>query len=155
MCVPRRSKNFLLARISTGHYLQAQSPSTVIRGVHDSLNMKHNQVQRTNEWLYGYLHHNWNDWIIFCCPVQKSPVIYSLHVRKVSILSHSIIFEIAPTPDDEDSSRSFSEIKLQTIQIFLNASTCKEWNKYRNETDLGKYQLSNCCTSGLWNCPSH
>jgi hypothetical protein len=28
------------------------------QGVHDSLNMKHNQVQRTNEWLYGYLHHN-------------------------------------------------------------------------------------------------
>ncbi len=58
MCVLRRSKNFLLARILTGHYLQAKLPSTVIRGVHDSLNMKHNQAQRTNEWLYGYFNHN-------------------------------------------------------------------------------------------------
>ena len=65
------------------------------------------------------------------------------------------IFELALTPDDEDSSHSFGEIKLQTIQIYLNASTCKEWNKYLNETDLTKYQLSSCCTSGLWNCPSH
>ncbi len=49
---------FLLARILTGYYSQAKLPSTVIRGVHDSLNMKHNQAQRTNEWLYEYLHHN-------------------------------------------------------------------------------------------------
>ena len=58
--------------------------------------MKHNQAQRTwrrtNEWLYEYLHHNWNYWIIFCWPDQKSPVIQSLHVRKFSILSHSIIY---------------------------------------------------------------
>jgi hypothetical protein len=26
--------------------------------VHDSLNMKHNQAQHTNEWLYEYLHDN-------------------------------------------------------------------------------------------------
>ncbi len=78
MCVPRISKNFLMARISTGHCLQAKLPSTVIRGlrgVHDNLNMKHNQAQRTNKWLDEYLHHNWNYWIIFCWPVQKSPVI--------------------------------------------------------------------------------
>jgi hypothetical protein len=36
----------LLAQILTGHNLQAKLPSTVIRGVHDSLNMKHSQVQR-------------------------------------------------------------------------------------------------------------
>jgi hypothetical protein len=73
-----------------------------------------------------------------------------------SVAQHNI-FELALTPDDEDSSHSFGEIKLQTIQIYLNASTCKERNKYLNETDLRKYQLSNCCTtgSGLWNCPSH
>ena len=51
-------EELLLAQILTGHYLQAKLPSTVIRGVHDSLNMKHNQAQRTNEWLYEYLHHN-------------------------------------------------------------------------------------------------
>jgi hypothetical protein len=51
-------KELLLAQILTGQYLQAKLPSTVIRGVHDSLNMKHNQAQRTNEWMYGYLHHN-------------------------------------------------------------------------------------------------
>ncbi len=71
-----------------------------------------------------------------------------------SVAQHNI-FELALTPDDEDSSHSFGDIKLQTIQIYLNASTCKEWNKYLNETDLRKYQLNNCCTSGLWNCPSH
>ena len=27
------------------------------QGVHDSLNMKHNQAHHTNEWLYKYLHH--------------------------------------------------------------------------------------------------
>jgi hypothetical protein len=74
----------------------------------------------------------------------------SLH----SVAQHNI-FELALTPDDEDSSHSSGEIKLQTIQIYLNASTCKERNNYLNETDLRKYQLSNCCTSGLWNCPSH
>jgi hypothetical protein len=36
------------------------------------------------------------------------------------------IFELALTPDDGDSSHSYGEIKLQTIQIYLNASTCKE-----------------------------
>jgi glycyl-tRNA synthetase alpha subunit len=36
-----------------------QLPSTVIREVHDNLNLKHNKAQqRTNEWLYAYLHHN-------------------------------------------------------------------------------------------------
>jgi hypothetical protein len=53
-----RIEEFLLARIMTGHYLQTKLPSTVIRGVHDSLNMKHNQAQRSNEWLYEYLRHN-------------------------------------------------------------------------------------------------
>jgi hypothetical protein len=53
-----RIEELLLARILTGRYLQAKLPSTVIRGVHDSLYMKHNQSQRTNEWLYEYLHHN-------------------------------------------------------------------------------------------------
>jgi hypothetical protein len=55
-------EELLLAQILTGHYLQAKLPSTVIRGVHDSVNMKHNQAKstwrRTNEWLYEYLHHN-------------------------------------------------------------------------------------------------
>ncbi len=41
-----------LAQILTGHYLQAKLPSTLIRGVHESLIMKHNQAQRTDEWLY-------------------------------------------------------------------------------------------------------
>ncbi len=50
MCVPRRSKNFLLARILTGHYLQAKLPSS---GKHSD---------------------------------------QGVHVRKVSILSHSIIY---------------------------------------------------------------
>ncbi len=45
------SEELFLARILTEHYLQAKLPSKVIRGVHDSLNMKHNQAQRTNEWL--------------------------------------------------------------------------------------------------------
>ncbi len=58
MCVPRRSKNFLLARILTGQYLQAKLPSTAIRGVHDSLNMKHDPQNSASEWLYGYLHQN-------------------------------------------------------------------------------------------------
>jgi hypothetical protein len=69
------SEELFLARIMTGHYLQAKLPSKVIKGVHDSLNMKHNQAQRTNEWLYKYLHHKLNYWIIFCWPVQKPPVI--------------------------------------------------------------------------------
>jgi hypothetical protein len=47
-----------LALILTGHYAQAKLPSTVIRGVLDILNVKHNQAQHTNEWLYEYLHHN-------------------------------------------------------------------------------------------------
>jgi hypothetical protein len=55
-------EELLLAQILTGHYLPAKLPSTVIKGVHDSLNMKHNQAQRTwrrtNEWLCEYLHHN-------------------------------------------------------------------------------------------------
>jgi hypothetical protein len=51
-------EELLLAQILTGHYLQAKLPSTVIRGVHGNLNMKHNQAQRTNEWLYEYLDHN-------------------------------------------------------------------------------------------------
>ncbi len=132
-------------------------PSIVIRGV-DSLSMKHNQAQRTNEWLYEYLHHNWNYWIIFCWPDQN----FRNHLSSNHYMSESLhsvtqhnIFELALTPDDEDSSHSFGKIKLQTIQIHLNANTCKEWNKYLNETDLRKCQLSNCCTSGLWNCPLH
>ncbi len=55
-----RIEELLLARISTGNYLQAKLPSTVIREVHDSVNMKHNQAQRTNELLYEYLHQNRN-----------------------------------------------------------------------------------------------
>jgi hypothetical protein len=55
-------EELLLAQILTGHYLQAKFPSTVIRGVHGSLNLKHNQAQRTwrrtNEWLYEEIHHN-------------------------------------------------------------------------------------------------
>ncbi len=51
-------EELLLAQILIGYYLQAKLPSTVIRGVHDCLNMKHNQAQCTNEWLYEYLHHN-------------------------------------------------------------------------------------------------
>jgi hypothetical protein len=50
-------EELLLAQILTGHYLQAKFPSTVIRGVHDGLNMKHNQAECTNEWLYKYLDH--------------------------------------------------------------------------------------------------
>ncbi len=53
-----RIEELLLAQILTGYYLQAKLPSTVIRGVHDSLDMKHKQAQHTNEWLYEYLHHN-------------------------------------------------------------------------------------------------
>ena len=53
-----RIEELSLARFLNGHYLQAKLPSKVIKGVHDSLNMKHNQAQRTNEWLYEYLHHN-------------------------------------------------------------------------------------------------
>ncbi len=45
----------------------------------------------------------------------------SLH----SVTQHNI-FEYALTPDDEDSNYSFGEIKLQTIQIYLIISTCKE-----------------------------
>jgi hypothetical protein len=54
----KRIEELLLARILTGNYLQAKLPSTVIRGIHDSLTMKHNQAQRTNEWMYEYIHHN-------------------------------------------------------------------------------------------------
>jgi hypothetical protein len=61
----------------------------------------------------------------------------SLH----SVVQHNI-FELALTSDDEDSSHSFGEIKLQTIQIYLKASKCKGWNRYLDETDLRKYQLS-------------
>ena len=117
----------MLARISTGHYLQAKLPSKVIRGVHDSLNMKYNQAQRTNEWLYDYLHHKMkllNYLLLARSEITCHPIITcqkSLH----SVAQHNI-FEIALTPDDEDSSHSFGEIKLQTIQIYLNVSTCKE-----------------------------
>jgi hypothetical protein len=74
----------------------------------------------------------------------------SLH----SVAQHNI-FELALTPDDEDSSHSFGEIKLQTIQY---RSECKrmQGKKQIFERDRPKKcQLSNCCTSGLWNCPSH
>jgi hypothetical protein len=43
------------------------------------------------------------------------------------------IFELA----HEDSSHSFGEIKLQTIQICLNASTCKKRNKTAVPVDCG------------------
>jgi hypothetical protein len=56
-----RIEELSLAQFSTGNYLQAKLPSTmistVIRGVHDRWNMKHNQAKGTNEWLYEYLHH--------------------------------------------------------------------------------------------------
>ena len=55
-----RIEELLLARILTGLYLQGKLPSTVINEVHDSLNMKHNQAQHTNEWMYEYLHYNLN-----------------------------------------------------------------------------------------------
>jgi hypothetical protein len=44
-----RIEELLLAQILTGHYLQAKLPSTVIRGVHASLNMKHNQAHSAND----------------------------------------------------------------------------------------------------------
>ncbi len=55
-----RIEELLLAQILTGQYrpVQAKLPSTVIRGVHGSLNMKHNQAHSTNEWQYEYLYHN-------------------------------------------------------------------------------------------------
>jgi hypothetical protein len=63
--ITERIEELLLARIWTGYYpVTAKLPGTVIRGVHDSLNMKHNisdikaQKNRTNEWLYEYFHHN-------------------------------------------------------------------------------------------------
>jgi hypothetical protein len=82
MCVPRRSKNFLLARILLYYILLASSEITCH--------------------------------LIITC--RKG-----LH----SVAQHNI-FELALTPDDEYSSHSFGEIKLQTIEIYLNASTCKE-----------------------------
>jgi hypothetical protein len=120
MCVPRRSKNFLLARILTGHCLQAKLPGTVIRGVHKSLNIKHNQAQRTNEWLYEYLHHKLLNYLFPASSEITCHLIITCQKSLHSVAQYKI-FEIALTPDD-DSGHSFGEIKLQTIQIYLNAS---------------------------------
>jgi hypothetical protein len=124
-------KVLLLAQILTGHYLPAKLPSTVIRGVH----MEHNHETQSST-THLALHQG--------VAVQMSPLLlkllnYLLLARSEitchpmitcqkslhSVAQHNI-FEIALIPADEDSSHSFSEIKLQNIQIYLNASTCKE-----------------------------